>query len=139
MLCARSGHASKGRCARGSAWSSALAALADDQLGADLRCDAERAAHILAGSLGMFGFMSASDAARKLEQELVNPPSQRAPELSALLEQVQAGVKGPAVPLPVKLVGAETPRNHPPSPQRAEKRQQDCRGQPDPSNAAVRG
>jgi HPt (histidine-containing phosphotransfer) domain-containing protein len=76
---------------------SALAALADDRLGADLRCAAERAAHILAGSLGMFGFMGATDAARELERELANPVPERAPELSVLLEQVQAGVKGPVV------------------------------------------
>jgi HPt (histidine-containing phosphotransfer) domain-containing protein len=75
----------------------ALAALADDQLAGGLRGEAERAAHTLAGSLGMFGFMSAADAARKLEQKLANPEPACKGELSTLLKQLQAGVKGPVV------------------------------------------
>jgi HPt (histidine-containing phosphotransfer) domain-containing protein len=75
----------------------ALAACANGRLEADLRCEAERAAHTLAGSLGMFGFVSASDAARKLERELANPKPQRSPELSELLEQLRAGMKSPVV------------------------------------------
>jgi two-component system, NarL family, response regulator NreC len=75
----------------------ALAALADDRLEADLRCEAERAAHTLAGSLGMFGFVSAADAARKLERELANLEPQCSPELPELLEQLRAGVNGPVV------------------------------------------
>jgi HPt (histidine-containing phosphotransfer) domain-containing protein len=75
----------------------ALAALAEDQLEVNLRGEAERAAHTLAGSLGMFGFISASDAARKLEQELASHVPAHAGELSTLLEQLQAGVKGPVV------------------------------------------
>jgi HPt (histidine-containing phosphotransfer) domain-containing protein len=74
---------------------SALAALADNRLEPDLRCEAERAAHTLAGSLGMFGFMGAADAARKLEQALASPQPQRSPRLSELLEQLQEGVEGP--------------------------------------------
>ncbi len=73
----------------------ALAALAGGRLDADLRCEAERAAHTLAGSLGMFGFTSAADAARKLEQELAAPEPRSAPGLSELLEQLRAGVDGP--------------------------------------------
>jgi len=76
---------------------SALAALADGRLRADLRCEAERAAHTLTGSLGMFGFMSAAVAARELEQALADPELQCAPRLFELLEQLQAGVKGPVV------------------------------------------
>jgi len=74
---------------------SALAALAEDQLEANVRCEAERAAHTLAGSLGMFGFVAASDAARELEQELAHPAPRRVPKLSALLEQVRAEVTSP--------------------------------------------
>lgn len=68
---------------------SALTALEDDRIEADLRCEAERAAHTLAGSLGMFAFMGASDAARKLEQALGSPDPQCAPELSELLMRLQ--------------------------------------------------
>jgi HPt (histidine-containing phosphotransfer) domain-containing protein len=74
---------------------SALAALADGRLEADLRCEAERAAHILAGSLGMFGFVSASGPARKLEQELARPEPRWTPGLAELLEQLRAAVKRP--------------------------------------------
>ena len=73
----------------------ALAALAGGGLEADLRCEAERAAHTLAGSLGMFGFTSAADAARRLERELAATEPRRAPALSELLEQLRAGVGGP--------------------------------------------
>ncbi len=75
----------------------AIAALADDSLDADLRREAERAAHMLAGSVGMFGFVGASDAARSLELELVHPTPDRAPQLSALLDRVRSGVRGPVV------------------------------------------
>jgi HPt (histidine-containing phosphotransfer) domain-containing protein len=78
----------------------ALAILADDRLEAGLRGEAERAAHTLAGSLGMFGFLSASVAARRLEQELANPAAAGADELSTLLEQLQAGVNGSVVLYP---------------------------------------
>ena len=71
-----------------------LAALAGGCLDADLRREAERAAHMLAGSLGMFGFIGASDAAHKLELELVHPMPGRAPALRALLLGVRAGVQG---------------------------------------------
>jgi HPt (histidine-containing phosphotransfer) domain-containing protein len=75
----------------------ALAALADDRLDADLRCEAERAAHTLAGSLAMFGFVSASDTARRLEQRLADPEPQWTPGLYGLLEYLQAAVKRPLV------------------------------------------
>jgi HPt (histidine-containing phosphotransfer) domain-containing protein len=73
----------------------AVGALAGDRLEADLRCDAERCAHTLAGSLGMFGLVGAADAARELERELAHPTPQRAPLLSVLLEQVRRGVREP--------------------------------------------
>lgn len=75
----------------------AITALANDSLDADRRRDAERAAHMLAGSVGMFGFVDASDAARSLESELAHPTPDRAPELSALLGRVRSGVRGPVV------------------------------------------
>jgi Hpt domain len=73
----------------------ALAALADGRLDADLRGDAERAAHTLAGSVGTFGFIRACKAARRLELELAHPTPERAPALSALLASVRGGVEGP--------------------------------------------
>jgi chemotaxis protein histidine kinase CheA len=73
----------------------ALAVLASGGLDADLRREAQRAAHMLAGSLGMFGFVRASRAARNLELELACSTSERAPVLSSLLTSVRSGVKGP--------------------------------------------
>jgi len=75
----------------------ALAALASGCLDPDLRRKAERAAHMLAGSVGMFGFVSASDAAHDLESGLTHAAPDRAPELSALLLAVREGVRGPVV------------------------------------------
>jgi len=75
----------------------AIAALADDHLDADLRQEAERAAHMLAGSVGMFGFIHASDAAHGLELELAHPTPDRAPVLSELLLRVSSGVQGQVV------------------------------------------
>lgn len=71
----------------------AVAALAEDRLDADLRADAERTAHMLAGSIGMFGFIDASDTARELELELAHPTPDRAPVLSALLRRLRGGVQ----------------------------------------------
>jgi HPt (histidine-containing phosphotransfer) domain-containing protein len=73
----------------------AIAALADGRLEADLRREAERAAHMLAGSLGMFGFADASAASHELELGLAHPTPDRAPELAELLARVRAGVRGP--------------------------------------------
>jgi len=73
----------------------AVGALAGDRVEPDLRCDAERCAHTLAGSLGMFGLVGAADAARELERELEHPTPERAPLLSVLLEQLQRGAKEP--------------------------------------------
>jgi HPt (histidine-containing phosphotransfer) domain-containing protein len=73
----------------------ALAVLASGGLDADLGREAERAAHMLAGSLGMFGFVRASRAARNLELELARSTSERAPVMSALLTSVRSGVGGP--------------------------------------------
>jgi HPt (histidine-containing phosphotransfer) domain-containing protein len=73
----------------------ALAALGEDRLDAELRGDAERAAHMLAGSLGMFGFLDASDAAHELESKLAQATTDSASELLALLERLREGTQGP--------------------------------------------
>jgi Hpt domain len=50
---------------------------------------------MLAGSIGMFGFMDASEAAHSLELELAHPTSDHTPALSALVLRVRTGVQGP--------------------------------------------
>jgi Hpt domain len=78
----------------------AITALTDGRLTSELRRDAERAAHTLAGSLGTFGFVDASEAARELELELTHPTAGRAPALSALLQGARGGLEGPVLPCP---------------------------------------
>lgn len=73
----------------------AATALAEDRLDTELRADAERAAHMLAGSLGIFGYVDASDAARELEADLAHPKPERAATLPALLSRLRSGVQGP--------------------------------------------
>jgi hypothetical protein len=73
----------------------ALTALGEDRLQAQLRADAERAAHKLAGSVGMFGFLDAGDAARELESQLPQATADRASELLALLGRLREGIRGP--------------------------------------------
>jgi HPt (histidine-containing phosphotransfer) domain-containing protein len=75
----------------------AVSALSRGSLDASLQADAERAAHMLAGSVGMFGFIDASVAARGLESELAHPTAERVPALLALLERLRHGVQGPVV------------------------------------------
>jgi Hpt domain len=75
----------------------AVSALAESGLDTDLQADAERAAHMLAGSVGMFGFIDASVTAHELEAELAHPTPERALALSALLERLRCGVQGPVV------------------------------------------
>jgi len=75
----------------------AITALANNRLDAGLRQEAERAAHMLAGSIGTFGFVDASDAAHELELELTHPIPDCTPALSALLLRLQSGVQGPVV------------------------------------------
>ncbi len=72
----------------------AVAALAAGELDEQLRVEAQRAAHSLIGSVGTFGFIAASDAARKLELELVAPVPARAPALSTLIAEVYAELQG---------------------------------------------
>jgi HPt (histidine-containing phosphotransfer) domain-containing protein len=73
----------------------AVTALADDRLDTDLRADAERAAHMLAGSLGMFGYVDAAGAAHELEAELAHPTPERTAALPALVLRLRSGVQGP--------------------------------------------
>jgi HPt (histidine-containing phosphotransfer) domain-containing protein len=73
----------------------AVSALAECSLDTSLQADAERAAHMLAGSVGMFGFIDASVAARGLESELAHPTAERTPALLGLLERLRRGVQGP--------------------------------------------
>jgi HPt (histidine-containing phosphotransfer) domain-containing protein len=73
----------------------AVAALADEHLDSDLRREAESEAHMLAGSMGMFGFMQASVAARRVEWELAHlgPASERM--LVVLLASIRSDVQHP--------------------------------------------
>ncbi len=74
----------------------AVSELEEDRLREPLRAQAERAAHMLAGSIGIFGFGQAGDAARELEQELADPRLERAPVARKLLLCLQID-RGPVV------------------------------------------
>jgi hypothetical protein len=87
----------------------AIAALAAGRLDAGLRGEAQRAAHQLAGTVGIFGFLSASQAAGRLEVELERPACARAPALFALLQRISEDLAGEVV-APPSLVGAAPPR-----------------------------
>jgi diguanylate cyclase (GGDEF)-like protein len=67
----------------------AVTALTAAQLDEQLRGEAHRAAHMLAGSVGTFGFTGASEAAGQLEQELADPAPARAPAMSTLIAAVR--------------------------------------------------
>jgi HPt (histidine-containing phosphotransfer) domain-containing protein len=66
----------------------ATSALEENRLGEELRAEAQRAAHMLAGSLGIFGSQTASDVARDLEMALARPAPQRAPAVRGLLSRL---------------------------------------------------
>jgi HPt (histidine-containing phosphotransfer) domain-containing protein len=72
----------------------AVTALENDVLGEDLREDALRATHMLAGSLGTFGFLGASDAARELESGFKHAYSSEASVLFELVRRLRTGVQG---------------------------------------------
>ena len=74
----------------------ATSALAHHQLDPELRTSAERAAHTLAGSLGMFGFHHAAAAARQAERELAHPTPASAPALRSLLAAVRRDIRAGA-------------------------------------------
>ncbi len=65
-----------------------------------LRGEAQRAAHMLAGSVGTFGFTRASDAAHDLEQELAIPSRARAPVLVTLASAARRDLES-EIALPV--------------------------------------
>src|SRR4051794_16601789 len=64
-----------------------VAALVNDDLSDDLRAEAEREAHKLAGSLGTFGKRSASECAREVEVTL-HADASLGPEQAPLLSQL---------------------------------------------------
>ncbi|MGD1058344.1 MAG: hypothetical protein ABR992_13130 [Solirubrobacteraceae bacterium] len=66
----------------------AIVALGSAQLGEPLRVEARQAAHMLSGSLGLFGFARESETAYELQLELEYAEPGRAPALSALVEVV---------------------------------------------------
>jgi len=76
----------------------AVEALGANELDEQLRGEARRAAHMLSGSLGTFGFAGASEAAGALEHELADPRLAQAPIMRALIGNVRDGIG---------LVGAE--------------------------------
>ncbi len=59
----------------------------------DLRERAERAAHMLAGSTGTFGFTRASQAAHALEGELAAPTQAQVPRLAELVMEVRHDIE----------------------------------------------
>lgn len=70
----------------------AVAVLSTAELDEQLRGEAQRSAHMLSGSLGMFGFTRASEAARELELELVQAAQERVPTLSTLVAILRRGL-----------------------------------------------
>jgi len=70
----------------------AIAALGTGELDEQRRCEAERTAHMLSGSLGMFGFSREAEAARELESELAHAAGAQASMLSALAAIVRRGL-----------------------------------------------
>lgn len=63
----------------------ALSALGEGRLGEAEREQAQRAAHMLAGSLGTFGFVRASPVAAALDRALKRATASDAPDLKTLL------------------------------------------------------
>jgi diguanylate cyclase (GGDEF)-like protein len=67
-------------------------ALRRGELDDRLRSEAKRTAHMLSGSLGMFGFAHAAEAAHELELEFAAAVQSRAPTLSTLVAIVRRGI-----------------------------------------------
>jgi diguanylate cyclase (GGDEF)-like protein len=59
-----------------------------------LRDQAQRAAHMLAGSAGTFGFTRASQAARTLEEKLAAPVQAQVPRLAELVMELRHDMEG---------------------------------------------
>jgi chemotaxis protein histidine kinase CheA len=70
----------------------AVAALGAAGLDEQLRREAQRSAHMLSGSLAIFGFTHASEAASDLESELAEPAQAHASSLSMLVAIVRRGI-----------------------------------------------
>ena len=77
----------------------AVSALTAGELDEQLRVDACRTAHSLIGSVGTFGFIRASEAARALELALADPVPARAPAMSTLIATLHRELQGD-VPAP---------------------------------------
>jgi diguanylate cyclase (GGDEF)-like protein len=75
----------------------AVTALLAGELDEELRGEARRAAHTLAGSVGTFGFAGASRAASELELALTNPARGQVLALSALVVAVRNGLESETV------------------------------------------
>lgn len=71
----------------------AVAALGQARLHAQSRENARRAAHMLAGSLGMFGFADASSAAASLQDTLENATDADADELNEFVLRLRDGTR----------------------------------------------
>lgn len=72
----------------------AVEALSAGELDEPLRDEALRAAHMLSGSLGTFGFAGASEAAGALEHEFADPRGAQVPIMRALIGNVRDGIAG---------------------------------------------
>lgn len=95
----------------------AVAAVRAGRLDEDLRAWAERDAHKLAGSLGMFGLASGSALARELEQALATRPAISAVDrLGEIVLTLRAQLDGRRVEPPQHAVGGAAP---PPAPRSA--------------------
>lgn len=69
----------------------AIAALEEDRLSEDIRCEGQRAAHKLVGSLGMFGYPQGSEIARLMEILFQSEGCRdQGSELRSHLKQLQA-------------------------------------------------
>jgi HPt (histidine-containing phosphotransfer) domain-containing protein len=67
----------------------AASALDQGRISEQLSSEAERAAHMLAGSIGIFGFSEASQTARDLETALARPSRKQAQTVRKLLWQLR--------------------------------------------------
>jgi diguanylate cyclase (GGDEF)-like protein len=67
----------------------AVSALTAGALDEQLRGEAQRAAHMLIGSVGTFGFIRASEATRELELELAEPAPAHASAMARLIADVR--------------------------------------------------
>jgi Hpt domain len=74
----------------------AVVLLGQGPLDTACRQEARQAAHMLAGTVGTFGFVESARAARELELELEQPRTMRVAEVSALVCNVRQGLESQA-------------------------------------------